>query len=455
MKCIRSSRRVVVAATLALLPGPGALILRGAATVSVPGEDTLKTLENPGGGRIVFGTLPQGTSFGGGMGLLLRNVHGHFGDRPTVGKFFRVRDSDSVAAFFNLADQHHGGKRISGLAIVSIPPEGRPAAAVLYDDAERFPRTQPAMMRRLGEAWHGAGPVASAPPSGAAIPTLRMATGGDRSATIGLPEGWRLTGVAGGQLTAEGGKGDMVYLGVLYQQIHDPRMPQPRVPTIGGGGRPLVCAFGGDLFAAFVSVSNQVRRNRQLPQGAYRLVSTQNLPATQYEKKVIQAIYEVDLQDGHGLRKASARIGAMATRGIPTWAMTVSGSSAPKTVADTEAPIIMAVIHSYSQDPKVIAGEANAVIGQIHANAKASQIRAKAQSDANDAKNQAFDAHMDDLDRNSKSFQNYQLDRAQVQDNDQSLRGTVSNAYADSLVQADPKRFQIVPTQDFLKGVDY
>jgi len=442
MKCIRNPRRVIVAVTLALLAGPGALFLRGASTVPVPGEDTLKTLESPGGGWIVFGTLPRGTSFGGGMGLLLRNVHDHFGDRPQVGKFFRARDSDSVAAFFTLTDQNHGGKRISGMVIVSVPPDGRPAAAVLFDEAGRFPRTQPTMLRRLGEAWHGSGPVAQAPPSGSAIPALRMATGGDRSATIGLPEGWRLTGVAGGQLTAEGGKGEMVYLGILYQQIHDPRAPQPQVPAMGGGGRPLVCAFGGDLFNAYVSVSNQVRRNRQLPQGAFRLVSA-------------QAIYEVDLQDGHGPRKASARIGAMAVRGIPTWAMSVSGSSAPKSIADAEGPTIMAVIHSYSQDAKVIAGEANAVVGQIHANAKANQIRAKAQSDASDAKNRAFDAHMDNLDRNSKSFQNYQLDRVQLQDNDHSLRGTVSNGYADSLVQADPRRFQIIPTQDFLKGVDY
>jgi hypothetical protein len=62
---------------------------------------------------------------------------------------------------------------------------------------------------------------------------------------------------------------------------------------------------------------------------------------------------------------------------------------------------------------------------------------------------------MDDIDRYSKSFQNYQLDRSQIQDNDLNTRGIASNGLAEALVKADPNRFQYVQTQDFLKGVDY
>jgi hypothetical protein len=62
---------------------------------------------------------------------------------------------------------------------------------------------------------------------------------------------------------------------------------------------------------------------------------------------------------------------------------------------------------------------------------------------------------MDDIDRYSKSFQNYQLDRSQIQDNDFNARGTASNGLAEALVKADPNRFQYVQTKDFLKGVDY
>jgi hypothetical protein len=285
-----------------------------------------------------------------------------------------------------------------------------------------------------------------------------MATGGDRSASIGLPAGWQITSVSGGQLTAEGPNGERVFLGIIYQQIHDPRsMQNQRLPNSGSMGRnaPLVCAYGGDLFSAFVNVNNQVRQNNQLPAGTYKLISSQKLPASQFEQQVVQAILEVDLHDGKGLRSGSVRIGAMAPRGAPTWAMTVSGSNVPKTVGDAEASTVMAIVHSYSQDARVIAGETKAVIDNIHAIGAAAAKQAAASQAAGDARNAAFHAHMDDIDRYSKSFQNYQLDRSQIQDNTLNTRGTASNGLADALVKADPDRFHYVQTQDFLKGVDY
>ena len=426
--------------------------------------DSLKIIDNPGGGQIVYGTLPNESSFGGGMAAMLRNVHGHFGDRPQVGKFFQTRGSESVAAFFTLTARNQGGKPIAGLVIVSMPQGSKPAGAVLYDDASRFTKTQAAMMQTLNQAWHTATTRTDAVATGstpaaathAPAPALHVATAGDRSASIGLPTGWQLANVSGGQLTATGPNGEMIYLGLMYQQIHDPRnMQNQRPPMPGAKGQALVYPYGGDLFAAFVSVSNQVRQNRQLHPGVFTLISSQKLAPTQYEQQLVQVIYEVDLQDGKGVRKASARIGEMATRGMPTWAMTVSGSNAPKAVADAQAPTLLAIIHSYNQDAGVISGAAAAVIGKIHAEAKAAQIRADAQSAANDAHNKAFNAHMDDIDRQSKIFQNYQLDRSQVQDNDLNTRGTASNTTAEALVRADPNRYQILSTQDYLKGVDY
>jgi hypothetical protein len=42
-----------------------------------------------------------------------------------------------------------------------------------------------------------------------------------------------------------------------------------------------------------------------------------------------------------------------------------------------------------------------------------------------------------------------------IQDTEHNARGTISNDYADALVKANPNRFQYVPTQDYLKGIDY
>ncbi len=427
--------------------------------------DALTVIDNPGGGQIVYGTLPGESSFGGGLATMLKSVHGHFGDRPQVGKFFQARGSDSVAAFFTLTAKNQGGKPIAGLVIVSMPQGSQPAAAVLYDEAARFPRSGPSMLLKLNEAWQSAARKAASMSRGpAATPTarqttaepLRMATAGDRSASIGLPPGWQLTSVIGGQLVASGPNGEAIHLGLMYQQIQDPRARRnPWMASPRGGTRPLVCAYGGDLFSSYVDLTNQVRQNRHLPAATFRLTSSQNLPPTQFEQRVIQAMYEVDLHDGKGQRKGSVRVGAMATRGLPTWAMTVSGSNAPVAVAEAENPTILAMIRSYSQDAKVIAGETKAVIDNIRAIGRAAQARAQAQSAANEAHNRAFDAHMDDIDRHSKSFQNYLLDRSQVQDSGLHARGTLSNPSADALVRADPNRYKILSTQDFLKGVDY
>jgi hypothetical protein len=47
------------------------------------------------------------------------------------------------------------------------------------------------------------------------------------------------------------------------------------------------------------------------------------------------------------------------------------------------------------------------------------------------------------------------LDQTELQDNSQNARGTVPNSLADALVKSDPDRFETVPTQSFLKGVDF
>jgi hypothetical protein len=54
------------------------------------------------------------------MGTMLRNIHGHFGDRPQIGKFFQTRGSDSIATFFTLTAKLQGNKPMAGLVIVSL-----------------------------------------------------------------------------------------------------------------------------------------------------------------------------------------------------------------------------------------------------------------------------------------------------------------------------------------------
>jgi hypothetical protein len=442
--------------------------------------DGLHTINDPGGGQVVYGTLTGQSSLSNAMVYMLRQVHGRFGDRPQIGKFFQSRGGDSVATFFTLTAKNQGNKPIAGLVIVNMPRGATPSAAVLYDDATHFTRTEPVMLRKLNEAMHTntgqseqpssrntpAAPVRSAPQE------LRMTSGGDHSAGIGLAQGWRLTAVSGGMLIAEGANGEMISLGIIYQGIRDPRSMQNQQMPFGGNGasqRPVVCPYGGEVFQAYTCVINQMRQNKGLPAASFRLSSSQRLPSNQQEQQVIQAIFELDLHDGKGPRKASARIGEMHFGNSPSWALTVNGSNAPEAVFEEVNPTIMAMVHSFSVDHAVIQRETAAVINNIHAIGAASAAQAKAADQRREASSAAFNnhmtainqnssdssSHMDDIDRSSKSFQDYTLDRSVVRDNDLSERGTVNNAYADSLVRANPDRFEIVPNQNLIKGLDY
>ena len=61
----------------------------------------------------------------------------------------------------------------------------------------------------------------------------------------------------------------------------------------------------------------------------------------------------------------------------------------------------------------------------------------------------------DAWDKSNQAFANIILDQTVLQDTEHNARGTISNDYADSLVKSNPNRFQYVPTQDYLKGIDY
>jgi hypothetical protein len=417
-------------------------------------DDGLKTIDNPGGGQVVYGTIDNQHTPQSAMAFMLRQVHGHFGDHPQVSNVFQVRGSTSYAAFFTLVAKNQGNKPIAGEVIVSMPTGGQPIAAVLTDDAQHFTRSQPILLRKLSAAWHSSvqtEPVVAAPAASTGSPSMHRTTAGDRSVYIDLPSDWKLLSVAGGSVTAEGPHGEKLGLNLMVQGIRDPRV-QNRIANLPGpkGAAPIVYPAGGDLFTAYVNILDQVRRNQHLPEATAQLTKSVPQPGG-----AIEAHFEVDLHDGFGPRIATARISEIVLKGSPTYAMTISGSSLPKTVAAAETPTLMAIIRSASQDQRVVQSEQR----QVMSNIQAAGARSKAQAAAADQRRvtsaAAFDAHMDNIDRQSKAMQNYTLDRSQIQDNDLNGRATVSNGLADALVKADPDRYQVVPSSAFLKGVDY
>lgn len=445
---------------LLLAANPALYAQSHAAHFATPAEVGLQSINAPGGGGIFYGVLAKDSTMQAGMITMLRALHAQFGERPQVGQFFQTKGSDSMATIFTLNAHMKGSgvKKISGMVIVSLQPGSAPAGAALFDDAAHFSQSEPRLMSTLNDAWRNAA-AEEAPASasttehasGAAQP-LQMATGGDRSATVGLPEGWQITGVRGGQLTATGPRGEMLGLGLLIGQIHDPRAGG--AARTYNGQQAIVAQCGGDVFSAYTSVVNQQRQKNGLSTGTWRSLSARQLKSDTYE-----LAFEVDLHDGKGMRRGSAQVGEMMCGGrSPTWAMTIANANAPAAVWDQESATFTAMYKSYSQDEGVIRGETQRTIDNIHAIGARSKQQAADADQRRVASSQSFNQHMDNIDRQSKAFQNYTLDQQQLQvigDDGNAYRGTVSNGAANALVQADPNRFQSVPTGSFIKGVDY
>jgi hypothetical protein len=80
------------------------LVVMLLASFAIPAgaQTALKNIDNPSGGKIVYGLVDGASSEAGAMGIILSSLHGQYGDKPQVGKVFQVRDSNSVAVFFTL-----------------------------------------------------------------------------------------------------------------------------------------------------------------------------------------------------------------------------------------------------------------------------------------------------------------------------------------------------------------
>jgi hypothetical protein len=427
-------------------------------------NNALKTIDYPGGGQILYGPLPDQSSLKDAMVSMLRNIHGHFGDRPQIGNLFQTHGSDSLATFFTVTAKNQGGKHIAGLVIVAMPNGSKAAAGVIYDDANQFSKTLNPMMKKLNEVWHVDAPAGAQPAAGKGAPVqeLHVTHFPDNSGTIGLPTGWKITSAGGGAVVVGGPNGEMVAVSIIHQMF-DPSNPQGQGMIkyeTQNGRRPLppqfsVYPFGQDLVAAFMAYQQQAAQRSNAPIPTLNVTSKTNSAPNQYQAAGVTVLGELDMHDGKGPMRSLILIGAMKRVGPAQWGMTVTRVSAPDKVATEEWPTLLAIANSENQNSAVIQAQTQQAINQIHAVGAAAKARSDAQHAANDAHNASVEAKWDNDARMSKSFQEYTLDQSVIVDKNTGEHATAWNQTADLLVKIDPNRFQYVPNKDLLKGVDY
>jgi hypothetical protein len=428
--------------------------------ISACAQDTLKTIDNPGGGQIVYGPVAGQTSMQGAMGTLLRDIHSRFGERPQIGRFFQTGGTDSVATFFTVTAKSQGGKHFAGMVIVSMPSGTQPTGAFIYDDAQRFGTTANPMLKKLNEVLHPdsgkpASPTASA--QAANVPPLQQTPFPDGSGSIGLPPGWQITNAGKGTVNAVGPNSESIHFG-LYFPILDPRNPQAQMSL--RSGRPLPGMYtaypsGGDLVQAFLAVVQQVHQKQHAAMPTINITSSKKMPTSPTETDSVLLTADIDSHDGKGLMASSLLVSALRPITGGTWAITVNQGSIPKPLADKEWPTITAIANSWRLNGAVIQAQTQAEIGRIKQIGASAKAQADAAHAAEDAHNASVEARWDSQARSNQNFSNYLLDQTVVQDNNTGGHATLWNQYADSLVKNDPNRYQYVQTPDFLKGIDY
>jgi hypothetical protein len=415
-------------------------------------ETALKVIDNPGGGEVVYGPVDENTP-PAAMVAVLRYVHTRFGESPNVSKVFQSRDGQNYGAFFTVTAKSQGNKRIAGLVIVFVARDAAPAAAVLYDESSRFATTEPVLMHMLTDAWRKASapPAPAGAPGAGAVPPLTPTRFPDGSGAVNLPSGWRIQFASHGAALIVGPRGESVMLSNSAGPIYDPNLPQVQAHLrYANANHPPILCPASDALHTYLCVLQ-----RNVGQATFQLKQSRPIAPQRRAVEAVLIDADIDVHDGKGLMSCELGLAVTATSALGDRTLGINGTCAPQASAAQEQPTLKAIFDSYSMNGQVVAQEYAGDERRSREAGNNARIQANNAHAAEDARSASFQAHMDNIDRFSKSFQNYQLDQTELQDNDQNARGAVPNSLADALIKANPDRFQSVPTANFLKGTDF
>lgn len=154
----RSCRSLVLSLFLVVIAASGACA-----------QSSLKNIDNRDGSKIFYGLVDGATSPAAAMAQILRNVQKTSGEKPQVGRVFRVRGSNSDAVFVTVVNHSMGNKQRAGLLIAASTGPNHMEIGFVLDDAARFNSSMNSLLKTLFSVWH---------PGGTAAPAGKASAGG-------------------------------------------------------------------------------------------------------------------------------------------------------------------------------------------------------------------------------------------------------------------------------------
>ena len=437
-------------------------------------QTPLRNMPGPQGGTIIYGTVDGANTPAAAMGFILKQLHHKYGERPVVGRVFRVRGTESDAVFFTLTPHMATMKPVAGMLLVSSAP-GHVEAALLSDDASRFGSSVNPMLQTLFNNWHPDGKSLQASNTHASaansegegsgpVAPLRPFRLQDGSAMVMLAAGWQVAPQSGGgTILAEGPDGEKLALGFPYLS-HDPRSPatqqMQRFAMSPAGrntmyARNLYAPYGADLGRTFAELNQQagrvgapavapvqVRQVQPLSSNggarcAYLAGTTSGGEPLQFEGTFCQ-----------GPPDSSAGFMNLANL-----------SFAPPQLAARDRATLRAMLGSFQVNQSIVNAQAVALakptVDAIHEIGRQVDARIQESDRQNAEIKSSFEEHNDAMDRQSQGFSNYMLDKSVIRNTETGGHATAWNDTAAMLVESDHSHYEYVDTTNYWKGIDY
>jgi hypothetical protein len=437
---------------------------------------------------VVYGLVNGATTPAMAMAHILHSVQNGYGDKPQVGKVFRVRGSNSDAVFFTVTNHPAGNVPVAGMLIASQTGPKTVEAALVSDAAVRFGSNMNPLLRQLFAVWRpGGAELASGPAIGghsALAARLHMVTAPDNSVSIGALDGWTVDPASGhGTIITKGPEGEVVAFRLMRNAVDSSSQWQQNFWRMGGKPTPgtILYPYHGNLTRAFPDLVQAWRRAGGQGPVKFQVEKIDQVPPPQggpQGEECVNVKGQLD-PDGNGMRSWTEMM--CATLPANEWRGYVvmrHQSLFPNSLADQQKPTVQAMaatlnvnadvmnqqnaelLRRKQADDAQIRAQTQQAINNIHAIGAATSARIASDQQIHDAQHETWRQGQEENSRSTQGFSNYILDQTVVQDNNMYGNGTIGhgtlwNSQADALVKANPNRFEYVTVPNYWRGTDF
>jgi hypothetical protein len=424
-------------------------------TDSSAATSTVKTIKNPGGGTIVYGSLSSQLTARAALSETLKRIDNDYGDKPQLGKVLQNQAGTIWEGFFTVNNKKQGNAPMTGLVIVYAPKSGTAGGATLIDTTANFPKSANSMLQSLvQQVTNKVEAAQNASQAGASSATANVASAPaqiltpyifpDGSGSMGLPPGWSVTRAQLGDVSAKGPSGEVLRFGMSIFAL-DPNLPQSRTLTGGRNAVPgnyVLVPYNQDPATLLQQAFNQLAQKSRVPPPTFTFKQTKDLGGMQAGKNYM--LYgEVDRHDGSGPQSTLTELilSVPDPKTLGSYQMKVFAITAAPHVMQQEAATIAEIFPNYSLNAKYVNAVAMQGLQEIIVQQRASTAYFNQQMASTDLVSQG----MSDLLRGESVFT----------DNDTGMRYRGPDDLASALQNANPNRFQTVPLSQYIQGVDY